>query len=73
MPTYIYETISESPERFELRQKFSEPALTTHPETGEPVRRVMSGGLTMLTSGMKSADAPQHGCGPATCQCGKFN
>lgn len=72
MPTYIYETI-ESRERFELRQKFDEPALTTHPQTGEPVRRLMSGGLTMLTGGMKSADAPQHGCGPATCQCGKFN
>jgi len=73
MPTYVYETISSPPERFELRQKFDEPALTAHPETGEPVRRVMSGGLTMLPNGMKSADAPEQGCGPSTCQCGRFD
>ena len=73
MPTYVYETISPMPERFELRQKFDEPALTTHPETGVPVRRVMSGGLTMLPNGMKSADAPERGCGPSTCQCGRFD
>jgi len=40
MPTYVYETISPSPERFEVRQGFGEPALTTHPKTGTPVRRV---------------------------------
>jgi len=73
MPTYIYETISPTPARFELRQRFDEPSLTTHPETGEPVRRVMSGGLALLPNGMKSADAPEAGCGPSTCQCGRFS
>lgn len=74
MPTYIYETISPTPERFELRQHFDEPALTTHPETGEPVRRVMSGGLAVLPNGLKSSDAPEPGgCGPGTCGCGRFN
>jgi predicted nucleic acid-binding Zn ribbon protein len=34
MPTYIYETISPTPERFEVRQGFNEPALTS------PRRRV---------------------------------
>ena len=74
MPTYVYETISTTPERFEIRQRFDEPALTTHPETGEPVRRVMSGGLAVLPHGLKSDNAPEAGgCGPDTCQCGRFN
>ncbi|MEM1166316.1 MAG: FmdB family transcriptional regulator [Planctomycetota bacterium] len=43
MPTYVYETVTDdgSPgERFELTQRMSDAALTTHPTTGEPVRRV---------------------------------
>ena len=73
MPTYIYETISATPERFEVRQSFDDPALTTHPKTGEPVRRIISGGLAVLPNGAASAEEPTHGCGPATCQCGRFN
>jgi predicted nucleic acid-binding Zn ribbon protein len=74
MPTYVYETISPTPERFEIRQSFDEAALTAHPETGEPVRRVMSGGLAVLPNGLKSNDGPETGgCGPNTCQCGRFN
>ena len=53
MPVYVYEIIpqsdAEQSETFELRQSMSEPGLTTHPETGAPVRRVLSGGLTMFT------------------------
>jgi predicted nucleic acid-binding Zn ribbon protein len=43
MPTYVYEIVTEdgSPgETFELVQSMSETALTRHPETGQPVRRV---------------------------------
>ncbi len=43
MPTYVYEVIhpsGEAGERFELVQKMTDPPLTAHPETGEPVRRV---------------------------------
>ena len=43
MPTYVYETIptkpDEQPRRFEVQQKMSDTALTTDPQTGEPVRR----------------------------------
>ncbi len=48
MPTYVYETIprnsDEQPRRFELQQKMSDPALKTDPQTGEPVRRIITGG-----------------------------
>lgn len=75
MPTYVYEAISTDSgvaERFEVRQGFDEPALTVHPTTGAPVRRVISGGLAVIPNST-SSDAPQHGCGPATCQCGRFD
>jgi predicted nucleic acid-binding Zn ribbon protein len=44
MPLYVYEVITadDSPgEQFEIVQSMSEPALTKHPETGQPVRRVL--------------------------------
>jgi predicted nucleic acid-binding Zn ribbon protein len=44
MPTYVYEIINEDGsegETFEVFQKMSDPPLTEHPETGEPVRRVI--------------------------------
>jgi predicted nucleic acid-binding Zn ribbon protein len=52
MPTYVYETIpsspAEAPERFEIRQGMAEDALSVHPDTGKPVRRVITGGLGYL-------------------------
>jgi predicted nucleic acid-binding Zn ribbon protein len=43
MPIYVYESIKpdgSTGERFEIHQSMKDDALTTHPETGEPVRRV---------------------------------
>ena len=43
MPLYIYEVVlpnGEGGEPFEVLQPISDAALTTHPETGAPVRRV---------------------------------
>lgn len=49
MPTYVYETIpraaGEAPRRFEVQQSMRDDPLTTDPETGVPVKRVISGGL----------------------------
>lgn len=76
MPTYVYETIpeqaNEAPQRFELRQSMSEPSLSAHPETGVPVRRVLSGGLATFTegasTGAKGKPTGGMGCG-AGCGC----
>ena len=55
MPTYIYETIpafpDEQPERFEIQQRMMDAALKRHPESGVPVRRVITGGLDPITPG----------------------
>src|SRR5687768_14359923 len=45
MPLYVYEVVlpdGTGGEQFAVRQKMSEAALTAHPETGEPVRRVFT-------------------------------
>jgi predicted nucleic acid-binding Zn ribbon protein len=76
MPTYLYETLpgEGAVERFELRQRFDEPALDAHPVTGVPVRRVISGGLALMTKGSDaSLPDPGPGCGPANCHCGRFD
>lgn len=62
MPTYVYETIPAAPddatERFEIRQSMTEDALEKHPESGVPIRRVITGGL-----GYVSASASEGGGG----------
>ena len=45
MPTYVYQVITDAAdanegEVFEIVQKMSDPPLTKHPETGQPVRRI---------------------------------
>ncbi len=40
MPVYLYQGI-ESGETFNLEQRISEAALTHHPKTGEPVKRLI--------------------------------
>lgn len=44
MPTYVYQVINadgSEGETFEVFQKMADPPLTRHPETGQPVRRVI--------------------------------
>ncbi|HNQ24729.1 MAG TPA: zinc ribbon domain-containing protein [Phycisphaerae bacterium] len=45
MPIYVYEVMTascEAGEQFEVFQKMDDPPLTHHPETGQPVRRVIA-------------------------------
>ena len=70
MPTYVYETIPENeqdvPDEFEIVQRMSDAPLTTHPETGQAVRRVISGGLALPISSKKGSC-----CEPKSkCSCG---
>ena len=69
MTTYVYETIpqkaGETPERLEVRQAMSAPALTKHPKTGQPVRRVIAGGFGFIA---QKARPPPQPCG-SKCAC----
>jgi predicted nucleic acid-binding Zn ribbon protein len=77
MATYVYETIpaksGEKPDQFEIQQSMKDAPLTRHPQTGQPIRRLISGGLGILGSSRNSsAPSSGHGCGPGSCGCGKF-
>ena len=76
MATYVYETIptrtGEKPEQFEVRQSMNDRPLTRHPETGQPVRRVISGGLGIMGGSKGVPATSSHGCGPGSCGCGKY-
>lgn len=72
MATYVYETIpqieGEKPKRFEVKQSMNDAALTRHPDTGEPVRRVITGGAGLM--GMSSSGASASGGGGCGTGCG---
>ena len=55
MPTYIYQTKpkkkGQKPKRFELVQSMKDKPLKKHPETGEPVERVITGGCGVVFHG----------------------
>jgi predicted nucleic acid-binding Zn ribbon protein len=75
MTTYVYETIpskpAEKPRYFEIKQAMNDEPFTKHPETGEPIRRVVLGGFGVLSSGKSSGESrPSRGscCGPS-CGC----
>jgi predicted nucleic acid-binding Zn ribbon protein len=74
MATYIYETIpskpSEEPQRFEIKQSMNDAPFAKHPETGEKIRRIVSGGFGLMTKGGDNAPATPssgHSCGSPGC------
>jgi predicted nucleic acid-binding Zn ribbon protein len=71
MTTYVYETIpaksGSKPRYFEIKQRMTEAPLTTHPDTGEPIRRVVSGGFGLMSS-KPAKSPPKSSCGPG-CGC----
>ena len=74
MATYIYETIpgkdGEEPRRFEIQQSMKEDPLTHDPESGLPVKRVITGGYGFVTAPRDSGirQPTGGGCG-AACGC----
>jgi hypothetical protein len=71
MATYVYETLPRSPadkpRRFEVVQSMKDAPLTRHPDTGELVRRVITGGYGLMGVGTRNApEAPA--CAPG-CAC----
>ena len=58
MATYLYETTGpkKPARRFEIQQSMKDAPLTHDPATGEPIRRVITGGLGYMSKG----NAPRH-------------
>jgi len=83
MATYVYETVPADPakprRRFEMRQSMRDAPLAVDPETGDPVRRVISGGYGIIGPSKGHDDSsPAHahshghggGCCGGACGCG---
>ena len=73
MATYVYETIPQRPgdypRRFELVQSMKDAPLRRHPDTGEPVRRVVTGGYGFMGASERAPSAaPVAPCSPG-CAC----
>ena len=67
MPTYVYETIPQKPGdramQFEIKQSMRDNALTKHPETGMPVRRIIIGGIGLIGANTgRSSESAAPGC-----------
>jgi len=75
MPTYIYESIPSDggePERFELVQSMRDAPLSVHPETGEPVKRIITGGLGIAGKPIRRSTTVNKSLAAATpCGCAK--
>ena len=74
MPTYIYQTIGTGPgeesRRFEQFQKMNDQALTHDPDTGLPVKRVITGGIAVSRNGLKRTTVVNKKSAAATaCGC----
>ena len=71
MAVYTYETIPASADEpvhtYELRQSMRDDAFTHHPETGEPIRRVILGGWGASKGKLKLTETGGDCCGSSGC------
>jgi len=57
MPTYVYKNI-ETGETYEIKQSMRDDALTLHPDSGAPIKRVLSApGIAFRGSGFYATDS----------------
>lgn len=72
---YTYETIptkeGEVGRQYEIKQSIKDAPLSRHPETGEPIRRMITGGLGPITKSEGGGAAPARGgaCARGSCGC----
>jgi hypothetical protein len=72
--TYVYETIPPSrgdkPLYYEIKQNMNDQPLMNHPDTGEPIRRVVLGGFGTLSSRVPVGSTSDEGCCGGSSCCG---
>jgi putative FmdB family regulatory protein len=66
MPVYVYKNL-DTGDTFELEQRITEPALTTHPQTGHPIRRLIQPvGIAFKGSGFYVTDSRNGSSKPSS-------
>jgi len=75
VPTYIYESMptdGRAPERFEVFQRMTDTPLSVHPKTGDPVRRIVTGGQGIMGKPLRRSTVVNKSLAAATpCGCSK--
>lgn len=70
MPFYLFATVpkgpGDKPTIYEIEQRMSDRPLTTHPATGEPIRRIIASQYSILRS-MRRGTGTNKACGPGCC------
>lgn len=70
---YVYETIPQQPgaktRHYKFKQNPVDPPLTSHPETDEPIRRVVLGDLGELTLPEPERTVEEDSCSSNSCGC----
>lgn len=73
MPTYVYETIpvdpKAEPRRFEVFQKMNDAPLQIDPVSGDPVRKIITGGIGLQIPGLRRSTVVDKKS-PAATACG---
>ncbi|HEX7002582.1 MAG TPA: FmdB family transcriptional regulator [Trueperaceae bacterium] len=66
MPVYVYKNLRTG-EKFEVEQRITEPALTEHPESGDPIKRLIQPvGIAFKGSGFYVTDSRSGSSGSST-------
>lgn len=74
MPTYIYETVpsdpNQEPRRLEVFQRMSENALEFDPDSGERVKKIITGGIGVVGNVLRRSTVVNKSSAAATaCGC----
>jgi hypothetical protein len=76
MKLYVYETIPQTPgaktRYYEIKQNSGDAPLTAHPQTGEPIRRVVLGDLGELTLPEPERKVEADAGSSSACACGRL-
>ena len=69
MPYYVYESLTDSDRRFEFQQSIHDDPFTEHPETGEPMKKIIVAGASIRLQGIKKSTKVNK-LSPAATACG---
>jgi hypothetical protein len=69
MPYYTYESLNNPGERFEFKQSINDEPFTRHPETDEPIKRIIVPGAAICLPGLKRSTVVNK-LSPAATACG---
>ena len=69
MPYYTYESLVNEGLRFEFQQSIHDDPLTCHPESGEPIKKIIVAGAAIRIPGLKRSTVVNK-LSPAATACG---